>query len=68
MANDVTRKQRTIEQVRKIMNCINEDLKFTTEVEEDFSTMRLPTLSFEIWSTENGLIHSYYEKPIAVKL
>ena len=40
----VSRKQRTVEEIRKIMNSINSDLEFTTEVEEDFSNGRLPTL------------------------
>ena len=60
----VSRKQRTVEEIRKIMNAINSDLEFTTEVEEDFSNGRLPTLSFEVWSTQNGLQHSSYEKPM----
>ena len=46
------------------MNDINEDLNFTTETEEDFENRRLPTLSFEIWCGENGIRHSYYEKPM----
>ena len=39
-------------------------MKFTTEVEEDFDCLRLPTLSFEVWSNSNGIMHSYYEKPM----
>ena len=44
------------------MNSINKDLKFTTEVESDFEKLRLPTLSFELWSEESGIRHSYFEK------
>ena len=44
------------------MNSISEDLKFTTETENDFSKNRLPTLSFEMWSEKEGLRHSYFEK------
>ena len=45
-----------------MMNSINKDLEFTTETEKDFNNHRLPTLSFELWSTENGIAHSYFEK------
>ena len=62
--NGVTGKERTVAELSEIMNSINPDLKFTTEVEEDFPTRRLPTLSFEIWSNERGIVHSYYEKPM----
>ena len=30
--------------------------------EADFENGRLPTLAFEIWSTKEGIRHSYYEK------
>ena len=30
----------------------------------DFQNGRLPTLAFEIWSTKEGIRHSYYEKPM----
>ena len=46
------------------MNDINEGLNFTTETESDFENRRLPSLSFDIWSGENGKRHSYYEKPM----
>jgi len=58
----MSRKERTIIEVGKAMNCISEDLKFTTESEEDFVKKRLPTLSFEMWSERTGLRHSYFEK------
>ena len=38
-----------------MMNSINTDLDFITETEKDFTTKRLPTLSFGLWSTENGI-------------
>ena len=60
----VNEKQHTVEIIREIMNSINPDLKFTTEIEEDFECLRLPTLSFEIWSSSKGIMHSYYEKPM----
>ena len=57
-------KDRTIKEILKAMNTVNEDLKFTMEHESDFDNKRLPTLSFEIWSDKNGIRHSYYEKPM----
>ena len=44
------------------MNSISDDLEFTTEMEDDFSKKRLPTLSFEMWSERTGLRHSHFEK------
>ena len=52
----------TEREVGKLMNSINEDLKFTTESERDYENKRLPTLSFEMWSNMSGISHSYYEK------
>ena len=54
--------ERTKRELLKAMNAINSDLKFTMEHENDFTNQRLPTLSFEIWSTLNGVRHSYFEK------
>ena len=51
-------------EIGKAMNNINTDLQFTTETESDFIKKRLPTLSFELWSTIDGVRHSYYEKEI----
>ena len=42
--------ERTINEIRKAMNYVSKDLVFTTETEKDFTTKRLPTLSFELWS------------------
>ena len=44
------------------MNAVSPDLVFTTETEADFNNGRLPTLSFQMWSEESGLRHSFYEK------
>ena len=60
----ITREDLTIREMRTMMNSINSDLEFTTETERDFENKRLPTLSFEMWCTENGISHSYYEKPM----
>ena len=39
--------KKTSLEVGKIMNSVNKDLKFTTEIAEDFSKARLPTLDME---------------------
>ena len=57
-----TRKALKEREFREMMNSINEDIEFTTETERDFENNRLPTLSFEVWSTENGISHLYFEK------
>ena len=44
------------------MNSINPNLEFTIEKESDFNNRRLPTLGFEMWSTKEKILHSYYEK------
>ena len=54
--------KRTEIEIGKAMNYINTDLRFTTETERDFEKGRLPTLSFETWSTIEGIRHSYFEK------
>ena len=45
--------KRTEVEIGKAMNFISSDLKFTTETERDFRKKRLPTLSFETWSTRD---------------
>ena len=47
------------------MDSINPDLKFTTEIEEDFQDNKLPTLDFKAWLLANGhILHTYFEKPM----
>ena len=62
------REKLTEREVGRLMNEINPDLEFTTESERDFDNGRLPTLSFEMWSTANGIEHSYYEKPMRLQV
>ena len=64
IVNGVSRKELTKSQVLIAMNSINEDLKFTLETSEDFSDIRLPTLSFALLEEWWGINHSYYEKPV----
>ena len=45
------------------LNSINEDLTFTVEVAGDFNNKKLPTLDFNLWMKEDGMLsHSYFEK------
>ena len=60
----VSREKVTEDEMRRQMNSINSDLEFTTESERDYDNGRMPTLSFEMWSTKDGISHSYYEKPM----
>ena len=46
-----------------VMNSINPDLTFTTEIMEDFGDKRLPTLDCSLWFEEDwSLNHTYFEK------
>ena len=56
----VSRRMATI--CHPIMNSINPDLVFTTEVAEDFVNGRLPSLDFTMEIVKGEIIHSYYEK------
>ena len=47
---------------RPIMNSVNEDLVFTTEVAEDFEDNNLPTLDFKIEEIADEMIHTYFGK------
>ena len=50
---------------QKAMCSINENLRFTMEISEDFKNDRLPTLDFELF-VHNGseIRHNFYEKPM----
>ena len=57
--------ERMAKRCRVAMEAINEDLKFTTETQEEFCNERLPTLDFEVWLGEDlKVCHSYYQKPM----
>ena len=60
--------QRMARVCRPAMDSVNSDLKFTTESQEDFENERLPTLDFEMWLTQDGVKHSYYQKPMKTPL
>ena len=64
--NYICAKKLTETEILRAMNSINVDLQFTSETENDFDKKRLPTLSFELWSTSDGLRHSYFEKKYAL--
>ena len=44
------------------MNSVSPDIQFTMELVSDFDDQRLPTLSFSMWPSEHGIMHSYFEK------
>ena len=51
------------------MEAINHDLKFTTELEEEFEDHKLPTLDFKEWLLNNGhMNHTYFEKPMKTQI
>jgi len=52
----------TRKEVLKVMNYVNDDLKFTMELCKDFPEGRLPTLAFSLWADKEGLKHTYFEK------
>ena len=41
-------------EIRKAMETINPDLKFTLELEQDLSNKKLPTLDLSMWLKDNG--------------
>ena len=52
-----------------VMNSINTDLEFTTELREDFQDRKLPTLDCKLWLEEDGsLNHTYFEKDMRSQL
>ena len=44
------------------MNDVNKDLEFTMELCSDFIDKKLPTLSFSLYITDEGIQHTYFEK------
>ena len=57
-----TATQRMARVCNPIMNSINPDIKFTTEVPEDFPDGRLPSLDFTIEMMGGEIVHSYFGK------
>ena len=59
-----SKNQRMARVCKAAMDSINPDLHFTTECQEDYEKERLPTLDFEMWLEEGGVVnHSYFQKP-----
>ena len=56
----IDRAELTRKEVLKAMNMVNPDLEFTMELCSDFKNDKLPTLSFALFTGENGLEHTYY--------
>ena len=60
---EVNRENLIEKEMREVMNVVNRDISFTTELERDFPNCSLPTLTFEMRSTPGGISHLYDEKP-----
>ena len=55
--------------LRPAMNSINKDLRFTTEVADEFEDKKLPTLDFKLWlENDNEINHTFYEKSMKTQL
>ena len=60
------RRDRTKEEMAKMMTDVYKMLSFTTGVSEDFSNNRLPTLDLELWQTETRAIeYAFFEKEMS---
>ena len=53
------------------MNSVFNNIQFETELAEDFTERKLPTLDFEMWFQEDGeyegrqkILYKFYEKPM----
>ena len=47
----------------QVMNNINHDLKFTSEIREDLADGKIPTLDCKSWMMEDrSMNHTYFEK------
>jgi len=58
--------QRTVEEIRKSMDCIWDFLRFTTESQVDFPDGHLPTLDFATRVRESGYIsYKFFSKPMS---
>ena len=63
-----TEKERTRQEVVKLMNDVNMDLRFTSEIETDFPNLRIPTLDLEIWMDEVDRVrYGFFEKTVGSK-
>ena len=55
--------------LRPAMNSINKDLRFTTEVADEFEDKKLPTLDFKLWlENDNEISHTFYKKSMKTQL
>ena len=69
---------RTAKLILEVLNSLEHDLKFTTEVVSDFPSMTLPTLDFQMWPQEGtnnttgktytSIKYKFYEKEMGSKL
>ena len=61
-SENVDRNELTRREVLLAMNDVNKDLEFTKELCSDFIDKKLPTLSFSLNITDEGIQHTYFEK------
>ena len=60
--NDRDRIELTKTEMLRAMNSVSTDLEFTMELCRDFADNMLPTLSFSLYASDNGISHTYFEK------
>ena len=66
---DITVIKHTAQELKKMMDRINPDLRFELELEEDFEDLKLPTLDTSIWIGRSKdlklqIKYIFFEKPI----
>ena len=65
-----SQEKKTSAVILEVMNSINKELTFTTEIPEEFENKRLPTLDFEMWvdrGEKPRVRYSFFEKPMNSK-
>ena len=63
----VNKEKKTSDEMKKVMDSIFSNLNFEMETPMMFENGRLPTLDFECFVSENKVLYSFYEKPMAKK-
>ena len=64
-----SKEARMVRMLTPVMNSINKELVFTTELEEDFEDNKLPTLDCKLWLEKDlSINHTYYEKEMRTQL
>ena len=66
-AERVDLERKTAGEMKKIMDSIFSNLQFEMETPTMFDNNRLPTLDFELYTMEERIVYSFYQKPMAKK-